>query len=451
MIRLCRRLGLDLLAATWAVCLAGLLFAFLAQPLGAEEVVLVSGKRLEPQRVEILRDGSRDTGIRATFEVTGGTTQATYAFARLERRALFALLERLLISGGEQGSAGRQADAKALVRIGDIARQIGAVEDAALYFVRAGALSPALGALRDERLEAIRRERARSLLLALERDLRAGKRADVVARAAAFESGALPVPLSAVERMRMDALVRMAQRGLPSKAQAPLPLAALPAPAAPPAPLPVAPAAVQKRLAAARVHHDAAAPSLAKAADPGVSNRAARRLLEQAARHLLQARRELIRGAGPVAPQVAQAASAVTDELIDAYLQVGELLRQERRFGEARRWLRAVVVLDPENPRAIELGIRIEDDLHAPQGPDADPYYDADPFSHYFVGSYFGSPYFSRSYLRGFGSYRYLGHGHLHGGHSHRGLRFHGSGHYRLFGSTRAGSGGSRRSVGTRR
>ncbi len=424
-----------------AVCSACLLFALDGQPLWAEDLVLASGKRLEPQRIEILDDGTRDTGIRATFEVTGGRTQATYAFHRLERRALLALLERHLLAGEDE-----HADATALIRIGDIAQQIGAAEDAATYFVRAGALSPALGELRDGRLEGVRRERARALLLDLERDLRAGKRADVLARAAALEGGASGVPLSVVERMRMDALVRLARPGLPAQPAAPV-AAQPPVPAKPAAA--VAPG-VQKQLAAARVHREAAAKSLAKAADPGVSNRTARRLLELAARRLLDARRALIRGVGPVAPALVEAATAVNDELIDTYLQVGELLRQEARFTEARRWLRAVHVLDPENPRATALSTRIEADLHAPlephDDPYYDPYYDPDPFSHYFVGSYFGTPWVSGRSLHGLGSYHHRGYGHL-----HRGLRFPVSRHYRLFGSTRARTGGSRRAIGTRR
>jgi hypothetical protein len=204
----------------------------------------------------------------------------------------------------------------------------------------------------------------------------------------------------------------------------------------------------EQRLAAAHPHREAAARALAKAADPGIGNRTARRLLEQAGRHLLDARRALTRGAGPVAPALVQAASAVTDELIDTYLQVGELLRQEGRFGEARRWLRAVQVLDPENPQAAALGDRIEADLHAPLAPGIDdPYYDPDPFSHYFVGSYFASPYWLGAYPHGWGGTYHLGGSR----HSHRGLRFPVSRHYRLFGATRAGSGGSRRVVGTRR
>ena len=428
--------------APLAACLACLLHALVGVPVQAEEVVLVSGQRLTPKRVEIVTDGTRDTGIRATFEVAGGTTQATYAFGRLERRSLFALLERLLIVEAGDDKDGAAAHGRALLRIGDVARGIGAVEDAAAYFVRAGAVAPTLAEARDQRLEAVRAERARALLLDLERELRAGKPEVVLGIAAAFAASPFQVPLSAVERMRMDALVRLARPAV--KQPAAVKPVKVP-PAAPPAALPAA--KLHPRVAAAGAHRAAAAGALDKAADPGVSNRSARRLLEKAARHLLEARRELLRGGpGPIPAAVVQAASAVNDDLVDTYLQVGELLRQEGRFSEARRWLRAVTVLDPENPRAAALATRIEDDLHAPLEPHGDPYYDADPFAHYFTGSYFGTPYFSSSYFHGFDSYRFGGHRHL-----HRGLRFGVSRHYRLFGSTRAGSGGSRRTVGTRR
>ena len=344
----------DVVTRGLAVAVVALLaLALKATPAHAERIVLRNGYALDASDVSLTTDG-----VRATLRRGGGTVRVTYAYGRIEPLSLMRLLER----------HADPEDAAARLRMARAALEAGLYEEAVDLHEQAAELDPALGVLRDKALATVRARRVAEAMADIERLLREGEDPrDAATLAGALLVGPLGGSLRPVERQRVRTLARLAQRMVERQAAAANAGAAQPAGPLPAQPSAGPPAPVD-RLAALEAKARAARE---RAADPSLDDARALRHLEQAAVALLDARRLLQSLPTQIVTSLGDRPEALFELLLATWLDIADIYRLARWFDEAHTRIRAVLILDPGNPGALELRRLVQADLVGPALPGA--------------------------------------------------------------------------------
>jgi tetratricopeptide (TPR) repeat protein len=322
-------------------------------PAAAEEIVLASGTRYDATDVAIV-----GKTVRFTFHVGGGRATVTLPFERIEPRSLFWLV-----------AARTGRDPESQLTLGWFALEQRLLPEAASRFRKAAEGDPTLSARRDEGLAAIARVEMERLLAAAENDLRRGRFDAGSEKASRVRAAAEPGSDLATRAQGLLDLARRVEESEGRRLEA------------------EAKARAQAQTAAENAALDAALERADKAAlsaiekrnrvsVPGLSLSRVRSELEGAEALLREARR-LLDGALDLAParreEVVARDAAALELLVATHLDLCDLHRQESRWTKAREHVRAALVLDPDNARAIEAQRLIEEALRAPPVP-LDPY-----------------------------------------------------------------------------
>jgi tetratricopeptide (TPR) repeat protein len=319
----------------------------------AEEVVLASGPRYDAVDVEFVGES-----VRFTYLVGTGRATVTIPKERLQPRNLFHLI-----------LARTARDPQAQLALGWQALALGLLPDAAHRFHEAAKRDPALAPERDRGLRAIEDRKLEAVLASAEADLRRGRFETGLAKVAEVKSRALPG--SDLVR-RADGLAELSKRIDEAEGRRIADEATAKAKAfvdAQGAALDAAFARADKAILSAIERRD-------RVAKPGLSSSRVQSELDAAETLLREGRRILASVAdvaGPRGPEVDARDAEALPLLVATHLDLSDLHRVRRRFPSAREHVRAALVLDPQNVRAIEAQRLIEEaarPLPEPYGPE---------------------------------------------------------------------------------
>ncbi len=345
---------------------------FLARAASAEEVVLSSGARYEASEVVLL-----ENAVRFTFHPGGGSATVTFPFERIEPHNLFGLLLARTPAN----------DPAAQLRLARFALDRGLLADATYRFRRAAQMDALLAPERDAGLAAVARAEAERVLSEAENDLRRGRSDLALAKA---KDVLKRVPPDSDLAAKANGLADLAGKVI-DRDRARLEAEAKAKGAA-------AAAAAEEAFRAALARADktilSAVERRQKAADPNLGGSSAVRTLESAETQFREGRRLLALAralAGVRADEVDARDKDALGLLVATHLDLADLYRRQRRFSKALDRVRAVLVLDPENSRALDLQARIDEDLRTPVYPPPD-FYPYEPALIFDSGYGFGTP-----------------------------------------------------------